>query len=324
MQEAPATFSPTPAPPAPTFTGLHFTASPIDPALIQYMVALGAMSPWGHTLPTDHIYFYHQLNSGPPFRPIPLVAPASGTIEFVSSGSFPRVDIRVDSQFLYWIGPVEIASGLQRGSRVEAGMPIGFIIGGPAFDFAVLNSQLKLGFVNPRRYGRDTLTSDGPMKYFDEPVRSALRAKVRRSGGDMDGRIDYDVAGTLAGNWFAESLPESESGLGGDESIGRRKLSFARDVYEPDRQRVSIGGLGMTGLWGVPPDAPDFSAITPASGQVVYRLLAVGEPGRPPGTQQFGLLIVQLLDAQRLRIEAVPQTTGSSASFSNRAEIYLR
>lgn len=333
MQEAAVPFAPTglpggtplpsPAPP-PTFTGLRFTASPIDPALIQYMVALGAMGPPGHTLPTDHIYFYHQLDSPQPFRPIPLVAPASGTIVGLSSGTFPRVDVRVDSQFQYWIGPVELTGGFGIGSRVEAGMPIGSIVGGPAFDFAVLNLQQTLFFANPRRYGRDTVTSDGPIKYFDEPIRSILAAKVRRNGGDVEGRITYDVAGTLAGNWFAESLPESDSGLGGDLSIGMRKLSFARDVYDPDRQRVSIGGLGMTGLWGVPPEAPEFSTITPASGQVVYRLLNTGEPGGLPGTQQIGLLIVQLLDQQRLRIEAVPQTTGSSASFSSRAEIYLR
>ena len=31
---------------------------------------------------------------------------------------------------------------------------------------------------------------------------------------------------------------------------GVRKLAFARDVHSPDRPRISIGGLGMTGRGG--------------------------------------------------------------------------
>jgi hypothetical protein len=158
----------------------------------------------------------------------------------------------------------------------------------------------------PLRYGRDTLTADGPVQYFDEPVRSAIIAKVKRTGGEIDGRIDYDVDGTLSGNWFAEDLPVEVSGRGGEEYYGVRKLAFARDVFSPDRQRISIGGLGLTGLWGVPTDSPDFAAVTPASGLMTYRLLSIGAPQAPPIDSQAGWLLVQLLDAGHLRIEASP------------------
>jgi len=66
---------------------------------------------------------------------------------------------------------------------------------------------------------------------------------------------------------------------GGDMFAGTRQLAFARDAWHPDRLRVSIGGMGMTGLYGVPPETGDFPAVTPASGVVVYRLLNTGEPG---------------------------------------------
>ena len=100
----------------------------------------------------------------------------------------------------------------------------------------------------------------GPLEEV-EPIRSALYAKVQRAGSDLDGKVNYDVSGTLSGNWFADDLPVTQSS-GNDISIGGRQIAFARDVRFPDRQRVSIGGFNVTGAWGVPPDAPDFAAIT--------------------------------------------------------------
>ena len=40
------------------------------------------------------------------------------------------------------------------------------------------------------------------LKYFTEPARSTLYAKVGREGSDKDGKINFDQAGRLAGNWF--------------------------------------------------------------------------------------------------------------------------
>ena len=304
------------------------TASPIDISNLIYITPLGAMNPWGHTLPTDHIYFYH-YDSNAPSPPVAVYAPAAGRIESMFNGG---VDIRVDPIFIYRIGPVVPAEGISVGARVEAGALLGHHSTAPAFDFSVLRSTLQLHFANPLRYSRDTLTSDGPMKYFDEPVRSALAAKVLRTGGDVEGKIDYDIDGTLSGNWYAADLPVADSGRGGEEYYGVRKLSFARDVHAPDRPRISIGGLGMTGLWATAADAPDFARVTPASGLVVYRLLSAGAPLAPPSNSQSGWLLVQLLDAERLRIEAVPLPFVSSipvagpppTAFTAKAELYLR
>lgn len=319
---SPASLDPDPGP------GLHFTVSPIEISSLIYITSLGAMAPWGHTLPTDHAYFYHH-SGNQPYAPVPVYAPAAGRIESISNG---RIDVRVDSIFLYWIGPLALADGIAVGARVEAGTLLGHHSTFPAFDFSVLRSTLRLNFVNPLRYGRDTLTADGPVQYFDEPLRSAIAAKVLRTGGELDGRIDYDVDGTLSGNWFAEDLPVAESGRGGEMFYGIRKLAFARDVFSPQQQRVSIGGLGLTGLYGVPADAPDFASVTPASGTLTYRLTAIGAPQSAPSNFQVGWLQVQLLDAAHLRIEAtaVPYSVAlagnavAPTAFSGKAEMYLR
>ena len=315
-----------PAPPAPSSpssppvvpAAFAFTESPVDPSLLQEIVPLGTMNPWGHTLPTDHLYFVLQAG------PAAIVAPAAGTIEAViDRGGDAKITVRAAGGFIYAIDHVIPRAALPSGAAVQAGQPLGTSTSG-VFDVGLANLNRPLPFLNPARYSRDTRYADGPLRYFDEPVRSALYARVRRIGDDRDGRIDYDEAGTLAGNWFAEDLPPERSSIGGDMSVGTRQLSFARDVYAPDRLRVSIGGLGMTGLWAVQPDAPDFTSVTPASGIVTFRLFPTGEPGGPAGTQQTGLLLVRLLDGGRLQVMAVPGTAAPAAPFDPASPLYVR
>ncbi len=316
------TSPPAPTPPAPST--LVFTVSPIDPTVLQEITPLGAMNPWGHTLPTDHLYFSHHFNVAS-FPPVTLVAPAAGTVESVidRGGGDQKITVRVGTRFVYAIDHVTLAAGFASGAIVQAGQALGTSTSG-VFDFGVSDLGRPLGFLNPARYSRESLYADSPLSYFNDPLRSALYAKVHRTGGDLDGRIDYDVAGTLAGNWFAADLPPERSSIGGDMSVGTRQLSFARDVNAPDRQRISIGGLGMTGLWAVQPDAPDFASITPASGLVVYRLFGTGEPGGPQGTQPLGSLLAQLLDAGQLKVEAVPGAGPAAPAFGPNALIYVR
>ncbi len=83
-------------------------------------------------------------------------------------------------------------------------------------------------------------------------------------------------------------------------------------------------GLGLTGLYGIPADSPDFQNVTPSSGVVAYRLLNTGEPGGPPGTTQMGLLLVEMLDAARMRVEAVRETIATTAVFTGNAQVYVR
>ncbi len=301
--------------------GSALTVSPIDPGLIDFIVPLGNLGPTAHTLPTDHIYFYWH---GP--EPSPLVAPAAGTVEnVISTGNDGKLVVRVNSTFVYYLDHVTFAPGIGVGTRVQAGQVVGSSAR-LAFDLGVHNfSAAPLGFVNPVRYGglnSYSIYSDAPLKFFAEPLRSLLYSKVRSDGVNPDGRINFDVDGTLSGGWFREDLPATAI-QDGSVSTGSRQLAFARDNWFSDRQRISIGGFGMTGVYGVPPDATDFASVTPASGRVTYRLLYTGEPGGPPTPLQAGLLIVEMLDGRRIRVEAF-QTQASTGTFSERAEIYLR
>jgi len=306
-----------------TSATLSFTVSPIDAASIQYIVPLGNMNPWAHTFPTDHAYVYHQIGIGP-VTAVRVVAPAAGTVSNTYPGTNGEVKIwiKVNSRYTYYFDHVIPAAGITTGSHLDTGATVG-TSAGIAFDFAVTDQATTPSFITPARYGLDTVYARSPWPYFTEPLRTSLYAKVRRVGGDLDGKINFDVAGTLSGNWFAEDLPVSQSSAN-DITIGGRQLAFARDAWLPDRQRVSIGGLGFMGLYGVAPDAADFASITPASGLVIYRLLNTGEPGGLPGLLPLGLLLVQLTDTTHLKVEVVADPLATTGVFSANAKVYVR
>ena len=296
----------------------------MDPSAIQYIVPLGNLGPWAHTLPTDHVYFYHHI-SGATIVPVTVYAPATGKVTnaFPGQNGEMKFWITVNARFSYYFDHVIPSAGVTVGATVQAGAPVG-TSASVAFDFAVLDELSRQSFVAPQRYGGDSLNCVSPFPFFAEPVRSQLNAKIQRTGADLDGRINFDVGGTLAGNWFGDDLPISTTSTSYDISIGTKQVAFVRDVRFPDRLRVSLGGFDMTGVYGVPPEAPDFTSITPSSGLTVYRLLNLGEPGGPPGTTQLGLLLVQLTDATHLRIEAVADRTATTATFSAAAKTYIR
>src|SRR5262250_950870 len=60
---------------------LVFSQSPLDPSVISSITPLGNLNPPGHTLPTNHIYFFH----GTPG--LPVAAPAGGVVQVASRGT---------------------------------------------------------------------------------------------------------------------------------------------------------------------------------------------------------------------------------------------
>src|SRR5262249_37646382 len=145
-------------------------------------------------------------------------------------------------------------------------------VGRSMFDLGCydLRTELK-GFANAERYPAPTLHAVSPLKYFDEPLRVKLYAKVQRPG-DRDGKIDCDVRGTLAGNWFLQGLKVADSARGSPD-VWEKQLAFLPDVRRPPARCVSLGGtIAEAGIYSVADDAPDFTKVTPQSGAVAIRL----------------------------------------------------
>jgi hypothetical protein len=136
----------------------------------------------------------------------------------------------------------------------------------------------------------------------------------------------------LVGNWFHESVSASESSRG-DPAVWAKQLAFVYDVRQPKAVRVSVGGtVAPAGVYAVPSNAPDPAAVSRKTGLVKYSLLNPNEGNVGQGLargdslrQPRLLLLVQLLDESKLKVESFPgQAPEEIDGFSDAASLYLR
>ena len=261
-----------------------FTALPIALDAFYFITPMGNLNPPGHALPTDHIYFYF-ANGGagadsPAARRTAFMAPADGTVRDVIVNAPPdvKVEIQATSSIVYFIDHLIPDVTLVAGTRVTAGQRLGTTGTPLAIDLGVRNANVTLtGLLNLSRYpDTETVHSDGPLKFFAEPLRSQLYAKVQRIGPDLDGKIDFDVAGRLSGNWFDE----------GDST----PLAFVYDTYDPAQVRISVpDDLLPSGVFSIAASDPLPRDVSVASGKVRYSI-APSHTGPPspdlPGRRQ--------------------------------------
>ena len=290
-----------------------FSLSPIDMADLSEIVPLGNLNPPGHTLPTNHAYFFHRSAANAEVK-----APAAGTVTSIQRGTDDQVMISASPGFEFYIAHVLLDSAIGQGAKISAGQRLGVTASAAsAMDLGVINNAVTVFFVRPERYIAGTLHGDSPLKYFQEPLRSDLYAKVSRTGSDKDGQISFDRAGRLAGNWFTSDLQPSVTE---NFDNGSKHLSFARDVADPDRIRISIGGsLSMTGAYFVHAGAADPADVSTSSGLVAYQLFF-----SPQAQMRAGVLLVQMLADDRLKVEAFANASTVPSDFSDRAMSYVR
>jgi hypothetical protein len=290
-----------------------FSQSPIDISAISVIVPLGNLNPPDHTLPTNHIYFFHPTVADADVR-----APAAGTVTTVQCGVDDQLVIAPSPGFEFYLAHVRLDAAIVQGARINAGQHLGVTASAAgAMDLGVINNAVTLSFVRPERYIAGTIHGDSPLKYFADPVRGDLYAKVSRVGSDRDGQISFDVAGRLAGNWFTPDLQPSVTENFGN---GSKHLSFARDVKDPGLVRISIGGsLSITGAFFVQSGAMDPVDVSVSSGIVRYQLLF-----SPQAQLPAGFLVVQMVADDRVKVEAFANTSTVPSGFTERALDYVR
>ena len=295
---------------------LVFKVSPIDQSAIAWITPLGNLNPPDHATPTDHIYFYianPDAGESPLARRAPFYAPAAGTVTsvFGGTGQESKLFIRVTQSLAYYLDHLILDPGITTGTVLTAGQRVGVTGTAYAVDLGVVNSAVTLvGLLSPSRYTDETIHCDAPLKYFEEPLRSQLYARVQRLGSELDGKIDLDVAGRLSGNWYSEP--------GGTTAI-----SFAYDTYDPSQVRIAVGGLiGGAAVYSVAPTDPYPRDVSVASGKVRYTLTR-SRTGPPVGGTPVGQLLVQMVDASRVQLEITP-SLAPAADFTANAKFMIR
>ncbi len=295
--------------------------SPIDLTVVEYLEPLGCVNPPGHTLPTDHVYFYYNLPTNSHsyiqnYTP-PVYAPQAGVINWIlNRGNNSKVMVKVNSNFSYYLDHIVLDSTFALNSNILAGEKIGKTDGTYAIDLGVLNSNIILsGFINPARYG-SSVNADSPYKYYTEPLRNQMYSLINRISKDKDGKIDYDIKGRLIGNWFHESVSVQDS----NGPVGwPKEISIAPDSYDPSITALTFGGyIGIVGKFKIGSLDPDPSQVTVNSGKVTYHLMNYFKPGNS------GIIAVQVLDDLRIKVEYFSNGDVNTPEFDSKAQIYTR
>lgn len=303
-----------PSSPQPSSAGpFAFKVSPVPVDQIRFIVPLGNLNPPGHTLPTDHIYFYvadPALGETAASRRTDFFAPADGTVMAIVDNGIAGGDrlvlFQATSRIQYYVDHLIPTIPLSQGMQVKAGDRLGTSGSSYGIDLGLTNQDVTLtGLLNLSRYSPGKEHTDAPLKYFEEPLRSDLYARVRTIGS-RDGRFDYDVAGRLSGNWFGQA--------------DAAQLSFAYDTYDPAQVRIAIAsGLALApATFGIVASDPLPRDVSAATGPVSYTINRAGIDGA------IGHLLVQMLDDQQIRVEVFTPASAAASSFTAGAKIYVR
>jgi hypothetical protein len=307
------------------------SVSPLDTTTVFAASPLGSLAPPGHVLPTDHIYISfvdpwsgNQQNND--CRARPVYAAGAGVIDFqlvTEAAGDTKVGVQMTKTFHYYYDHVLLLPGMTVGTRVTAGQQIATTTGRcPSMDLGVWDlDATNSGFVNPARYGDQTLHAVSPYKYFSEPLRAFYYAHVRVANGvptDKDGRIDQGIKGRLSGDWFHSSIANASLQTVNSSEGWSKSISFAHDWYD-GALRISIGGvIASPGVLRLTSEAQDFASVSTGSGVVAYEgRTLVGNIGP-------GWLLVQMVADDRIKVQWFPLATSRPAAFTAAAQEYVR
>jgi hypothetical protein len=217
-----------------------------------------------------------------------------------TSGPEAGIYVQVDAAITYYLGHVIPDVPISVGMVLAAGQHLGTTGEAYAMDLGLINMNVTQGFANPARYIDNTLHADGPLKYFNGPLQAQLYRKTHRIQPECDGRVNYDIAGRLSGNWYV--VPPTAT----VNYQGALTLSFAGDTYDPSQPVLSVPFGWKSGIEGgvasIDPGDPLPSAVSPASGPVVYTLTSA-RTNLPAVGGPLGYLLVQMLDDTRIKAE---------------------
>ena len=340
-----------------------FTSPPMRTEDLGFIIPLGVMT-GHHVTPTDHGYVISNEWTNPGAKRednvdkfADVLAPADGIIigvdrmpsVFATStlGDYHITIYHTCTFYTIFIHVNEISEKLKTilETRIPAAVEAGEVIGrSPGFDFSVFNKDVILNFINPETYKgvSSIFNADDLFAHFTEPIKTQLLEKNLRKAEPRGGKMDYDIDGTIAGNWFVENtngyvgLPEYNRLIG----YWTGHLAFVYNHIDPDVVIVSMGNYGgETRHFAVKGNTPNPADVTPEHGLIKYELVdyeylengKVWDEGhyaeltvQPQNTVE-GTVLVQMIEDRKIKFESFPGKTASQVNgFTENAKVYVR
>ena len=344
-----------------------FNNSPMKIEDINFLMPYGQIV-GGHITPIDHMYFYSLKGSGgrEAYEVLAIQDAFIFNIETreigVESQQKQEADYRLDMVHTCTFGSyfdlvTKLSPELEKkwkenrnqngdftGAYVKAGEVIGYV-GEQSLDFGVYNYSNPLNFINPEAYESVEpwkIYTDDPFLYFVDDVRENLLKKMMRRSEPRIGRINYDVDGTLSGNWF-------EVGTNVYEGIDRSKywdghFSLSLNDIDPNYWQIGIGFLEVYENTFIIQGNPIPLEVKVGSGKQIYELVTFRmfvennpgkdwfrEPHEEGDTLSIGLgnvvgyVMLELIDTQLLQLEVFLNTKKELIKdFTDQSRTYER
>jgi len=344
-----------------------FNNSPMKIEDINFLMPYGQIV-GGHITPIDHMYFYSLKGSGgrEAYEVLAIQDAFIFNIETreigVESQQKQEADYRLDMVHTCTFGSyfdlvTKLSPELEKkwkenrnqngdftGAYVKAGEVIGYV-GEQSLDFGVYNYSNPLNFINPEAYESVEpwkIYTDDPFLYFADDVRENLLKKMMRRSEPRIGRINYDVDGTLSGNWF-------EVGTNFYEGIDRSKywdghFSLSLNDIDPNYWQIGIGFLEVYENTFIIQGNPIPLEVKVGSGKQIYELVTFRmfvennpgkdwfrEPHEEGDTLSIGLgnvvgyVMLELIDTQLLQLEVFLNTKKELIKdFTDQSRTYER
>ena len=346
---------------------VSFTNSPMQMNDIAFLTPYGQIV-GAHITPIDHMYFVpFDTSLGPDIYEVRAIQDGIiyeiGKREiFIDTGEKKdfadwRLDIAHNCTFTSYfdlmtsvIPEIEKAyedkkSGLGfNGLKIKAGQLLGYV-GGQTLDFGVYDYEIVLpGFITPALYGHEywKVHTVDPFPYFPADISKKLLNKMIRTVEPRAGKIDYDVDGTLSGNWFEQGT----NGYSGNnwENYWIGHLSVSPHEINPSSWRVGVGHLEVSDNNFLLKGKIDPLDVKMNSGIVIYELFQErmykndyhyewgAEPKKEEdvyGVQYWGdskgIIMFQMLENRLLKSEVfIGKSEDDVVEFTENAKLYER
>ena len=333
-----------------------FDYAPVNLDKTIILLPLGLMA-GGHVTPVDHHYFQNFDNKE--FN-IEIYSPGEGIVTSIQHmpGAKEGEDYRIVIDHSCSVSSIYIHIGILSEKLkqyapsnnkyvgvkvpVEAGEILGYYMNN--VDYSIADTEVILpGLLIPEHYDPETwkIHTANIYDYFNEPIKNKLIEKSLRTAEPINGKIDYDIEGKLSGNWFLQG----SNGYFGTEKYGywQEHLAIAYDYFDPERVVFSIANYDEkdSHQFGVKGNSPNPSEIGVDYGLIKYELVEydyITPNGNPWDRKSLvkglktkstdivqGVLLVQVLDNKKIKLETFPGKTASQVNgFSDNAKIYER
>ena len=324
---------------------VSFDIHPVDLSGILMFEPMGSMG----TFPKDHGGFHHNQvgDSEPSIR---IYALADGYITslgrsvedyWVQVRYSTTISVklghvgRFEKAVLDAVGPLAEGQVKNMSIAVKKGQVIGYMSSLGALDMGLHDLERKNVFCYPELFGFEVQYASDIFDYFDEPVRSELLEKAIRVQAPRGGKVDFDVKGTLAGNWFQP---------GGTMEAFETHFAIGYDYLHPHRVILYNGyaefaenNTSYNQVW-VRNNVPLPETVDLGDGIVKYEMIPKLGWRRDDGINftldnlenvdnatSIGVVLFEMLDNETMQVEYFPgQLADAVNEFSGNQRIYVR